>query len=123
MAWNLVSDRPIYIQLVDRIKLGILSGEFSAGSRMPSVRDLAAEAGVNPNTMQKALSELEREGFLTSQRTSGRFVSMDDSIFAQVKESLAMEAIEEFLEKMARLGFDREQVAAMIASFVPKEEH
>ncbi|MEA5011376.1 MAG: GntR family transcriptional regulator [Angelakisella sp.] len=123
MAWNLVSDRPIYIQLVDRIKLGILSGEFPAGSRMPSVRDLAAEAGVNPNTMQKALSELERDGFLTSQRTSGRFVSVDDSIFAQVKESLAMEAIEEFLEKMARLGFDREQVAAMIASFVPKEEH
>ena len=121
MTWNFVSDRPIYIQLADQIKMGILSGEFPAGERLPSVRDLATEAGVNPNTMQRALSELEREGYLYSQRTSGRFVSADGHVFEQVKESLAMEAIEEFFEKMSRLGLDRQQVIQMMKEFAEKE--
>ena len=75
MQWNLSDNRPIYLQLMDTITLAITSGALPAGSRLPSVRELAAQAGVNPNTMQRALSELERSGLLYSQRTAGRFVT------------------------------------------------
>ena len=77
MEWNFRSDLPIYSQLVERIKLGIVSGSFRPGERLPSVRDMAAEAGVNPNTMQRALQELERDGMVYAQRTAGRFVTED----------------------------------------------
>ena len=77
MPWNLDSSRPIYTQLVERIQLDILAGKYQPGARLPSVRDLASEAGVNPNTMQKALAELERENLVHSARTSGRFITED----------------------------------------------
>ena len=75
MTWKLDSDRPIYAQLLELIQMRIISGHYPAGSRLPSVRELAAEAGVNPNTMQKAFSELERNGLIWTQRTAGRFVT------------------------------------------------
>ena len=75
MSWTFKEDRPIYSQLVEHIKLGIVSGEWSPGSKLPSVRDLAEEAGVNPNTMQRALADLEREGLVHSKRTSGRYIT------------------------------------------------
>lgn len=75
MTWELNSDRPIYSQIMDKIKTDIISGKYPVGSKIPSVRELAAEASVNPNTMQKALSELEREGLLFSRRTSGRYIT------------------------------------------------
>ena len=75
MTWNLTGDRPIWLQLMERLQLGIVTGEYQAGERLPSVRELAAEAAVNPNTMQKALTELERSGLLYAQRTAGRFVT------------------------------------------------
>lgn len=77
MSWNLSSERPIYAQIMERITLDIVSGIYLPGARLPSVRDLAQDAGVNPNTMQKALSELERTGLVISQRTSGRFITED----------------------------------------------
>ena len=77
MQWNFDGNAPIYTQLVDQIKLGIVSGEWIPGQRVPAVRELAVEAGVNPNTMQRALQELERQGLMFSQRTSGRFVTED----------------------------------------------
>ena len=77
MRWNIRSDAPVYSQLVEHIKLAIVSGEFPLGSRLPSVRELAAEAGVNPNTMQRAFAELEREGLVLTQRTAGRTVTED----------------------------------------------
>ena len=77
MAWELDSDRPIFIQIVERIQMEIISGKYSPGDKLPSVRDLAAVAAVNPNTMQKALTELERTGLVYSQRTSGRFITED----------------------------------------------
>ena len=79
MAWNLDSDRPIYAQLLERIQLQIVSGIYGPGDKLPSVRDLAAEASVNPNTMQKAFAELERSGLIETKRTSGRFVTEDNS--------------------------------------------
>ena len=77
MPWELSNDRPIYLQLMERIQMDIVSGKYHAGDKLPSVRDLAIEAAVNPNTMQKALSELERVGLVYSQRTSGRFITED----------------------------------------------
>ena len=119
--WEFSGDRPIYLQLMDRIKMGILSGEFPSGERLPSVRDLAAQAGVNPNTMQRALAELEREGYLCGQRTSGRSVSTDSQVLGRMRESLAMEATKEFLGKMRGLGMDRHQVIGLIESLDEKE--
>ena len=77
MRWEFSNDAPIYTQLIQQIKVGIVAGVFPPGERLPSVRELATEAGVNPNTMQRALAELERDGLVYSQRTAGRFVTED----------------------------------------------
>ena len=77
MSWNLNPEYPIYTQIMEHITSDIISGTYAPGSKLPSVRELAQTAGVNPNTMQKALSELEHTGLLYSQRTSGRFVTED----------------------------------------------
>ena len=98
MAWELDSDRPIFIQIVERIQMEIISGKYSPGDKLPSVRDLAAVAAVNPNTMQKALTELERTGLVYSQRTSGRFITEDAKMIEELKNNLAQEQIKEFLE-------------------------
>ena len=93
MAWNLDSDRPIYAQLLERIQLQIVSGIYAPGDKLPSVRDLAAEASVNPNTMQKAFAELERSGLIETKRTSGRFVTEDKNMITQIRTQLAKEEI------------------------------
>ena len=97
MPWELDNDRPIYLQLMERIQQDIVSGIYKPGDRLPSVRDLAVEAAVNPNTMQKALSELERSGLVYSQRTSGRFITEDTRLLDEMKTSLASEHILQFL--------------------------
>lgn len=85
MAWTLDSDRPIFLQIVERIQTDIVSGRYQPGDKLPSVRDLAAEASVNPNTMQKAFAELERTGLVYSRRTSGRFITEDCHMIEPVK--------------------------------------
>ena len=105
MAWELDSDRPIFIQIVERIQMEIISGKYSPGDKLPSVRDLAAVAAVNPNTMQKALTELERTGLVYSQRTSGRFITEDAIMIEELKNNLAQEQIKEFLENMSKRGY------------------
>ncbi len=107
MPWNLNSSRPIFIQLIEIIQIDIISGKYAPGGKLPSVRDLAAEAAVNPNTMQKALSELERSGLVFSQRTSGRFITEDTKMIEELKSRLAKEKIEEFLENMQQLGYQK----------------
>ena len=114
MPWELDNDRPIYLQLMERIQQDIVSGIYKPGDRLPSVRDLAVEAAVNPNTMQKALSELERSGLVYSQRTSGRFITEDTQLLDEMKTSLASEHFLQFLEKMKQLGFQKEEIAALI---------
>ena len=114
MEWNFCSDLPIYSQLVVQIKQGIVSGAFSPGERLASVRDMAAEAGVNPNTMQRALQALEQEGLVYSQRTSGRFVTEDSNVIEKVKEAFAREHIQRFLENMEKLGYNREEILALL---------
>ena len=89
MPWNLDSSRPIYLQIIERVQMDIITGRYQPGDKLPSVRDLAQEAAVNPNTMQKALSELERSGLIYSQRTSGRFITEDKELIHQMKKELA----------------------------------
>ena len=114
MPWELDNDRPIYLQLMERIQQDIISGIYKPGDRLPSVRDLAVEAAVNPKKKQKALSELERSGLVYSQRTSGRFITEDTQLLDEMKTSLASEHILQFLEKMKQLGFQKEETAALI---------
>ena len=115
MTWSFTPDRPIYIQLQERLKLSIVSGLHPPGDKLPAVRDLALEAAVNPNTVQRALAELEREGLVHSQRTSGRFVTEDTAVIEKMKNALAMELVDAFLEKMAAIGYGAKETAALIA--------
>ena len=121
MRWNIRSDAPVYSQLVEHIKLAIVSGEFPLGSRLPSVRELAAEAGVNPNTMQRAFAELEREGLVFTQRTAGRTVTEDALRIETVKRRLAAAAIQTFWVSMRLLGFDQSEALQMLAESGKKE--
>ena len=114
MNWHFNSDMPIYAQLISQIKFAIVSGELPPGERMSTVRDLASEAGVNPNTMQRAFQELEREGLVFSQRSSGRFVTEDVSIIEKAKMALAQEHISKFISSMERLGYDRAEIIALL---------
>ena len=114
MDWTFRGDQPIYAQLISRIKQGIVSGDLPPGSRLPSVRDLATEAGVNPNTMQRALQELEREGMVYSQRTAGRFVTEDVKQIERAKRAFASEHIRVFLDGMAKLGYGRGEILALL---------
>ena len=114
MNWVFQNGIPIYSQLADGIKARIISGEYSAGSRLPSVRELAAEAGVNPNTMQRALSSLEQDGFLHSERTTGRFVTDDMALISASKKELARQKIDEFLSQMSILGFTSADILQLI---------
>ena len=114
MNWHFNSDMPIYTQLISQIKFAIVSGELPPGERMSTVRDLASEAGVNPNTMQRAFQELEREGLVFSQRSSGRFVTEDVSIIEKAKMALAQEHISKFISSMERLGYDRAEIIALL---------
>ena len=134
MEWHFRNDQPIYTQLTQQITLAILSGSIPSGGRLPTVRELAADAGVNPNTVQKAyrmlgngdeavnraLAELEGTGLLHTQRTAGRFVTEDTAVIQSAKEDLARSRTREYLESMAQLGYDRQQVKALLEEW--KEE-
>lgn len=122
MPWNLNSDRPIFIQLIEKIKIDIISGQYAPGDKLPSVRELAQKASVNPNTMQKALSELERTGLVYSQRTSGRFITEDMGMIEELKTTLAEEVISDFLENMQKLGYQNEETLSLLAKFFISDE-
>ena len=122
MHWELNDDRPIYAQLVDEIRLRIVSGIYPLGEKLPSVRDLAAEASVNPNTMQKALSELERMELVHTQRTSGRTVTEDASLVRSTRDSLAGAQVAAFLERMRQLGFTPHEAGAHLEKAIKEAE-
>lgn len=114
MTWTFRADTPIYTQLARALTLRIVAGIYQAGEKLPSVRDLAAEAGVNPNTMQKAMTELEREGLMHSQRTSGRFVTEDTAMIEKAKDGLAEEQLTQFLSAMKDLGYGLPQIIKLL---------
>ena len=121
MQWQFSNDAPIYTQLIRQVKAGIVTGAFPPGERLPSVRDLATEAGVNPNTLQRALAELERDGLVYSQRTAGRFVTEDTTMINAAKRSLAERHVKSFLEAMLGLGFRREEIISLIEQEMGEE--
>ena len=114
MAWNLSSDRPVFIQIIDRLKLDIITGSYQPGDKLPSVRDLANEASVNPNTMQRALAELERKNVVVTFRTSGRTVTEDKAMIRETRNALVREQVDEFLKKMKEMGFEKEEIIELL---------
>ena len=114
MTWQFSDDRPIYTQLMDQIQLKIICGEYKAGEKLPSVRELAADAAVNPNTMQKALSELERSNLVYSQRTSGRFITEDTKMIDDLRKNLAHNEIQQFLFNMKKIGFTKDEIINLL---------
>ncbi len=117
MPWELRNDRQIWQQLAETLTLRIVSGLYPSGVKLPSVRDLAAEAGVNPNTMQRALSSLEESNLLCSQRNTGRFVTQDTDLINVTRSALAQAEYAIFCQKMHRLGYHTEE----IEQFFPKK--
>ncbi len=118
MPWNLSNDGPIYLQLIRHIKLLILSGRYECGEHFPAVRELAAEASVNPNTMQKALTVLEQEGLLINNRTTGRTVTSDQSMIDETRNQMAKDILTQCRQSLQQLGFS----AAEAKDLIMKEE-
>lgn len=114
MNWILVNDRPIYIQLTEQITQYIVAGIFKPGTRMASVRDLAADAGVNPNTMQRAMAELERNGLVKTHRTTSRMITEDMEMLNNIRNELAGARVAEFLDGMKTIGFSPKEAAALL---------
>lgn len=98
------NDRPIYVQLVEQLKLYIVSGKLELGSRMPSVRDLALQIKVNPNTVQKALAELEEQGLIYTERTNGKYIATNQELIENIKKELAKQTAQTYLTDMEKLG-------------------
>lgn len=114
MAWDMDSDRPIYAQLVERIKMQIVSGYYPCGAKLPSVRELAAEAAVNPNTMQRAFAELERSGLILTQRTNGRTVTEDKAMVEGVRHDMARGHMHTFVDRMRELGYTGDEILTLL---------
>ena len=122
MEWQFRNDIPIYTQLVEQIKQRIVSGVFTPGQRLPAVREFALDAGVNPNTMQRALAELERDGLVHSQRTSGRFVTENAALIQQLREELARQQLQQLFRSMTELGYKRDEIIQLVNRMGTEEE-
>lgn len=114
MEWDIRNDQPIYTQLIQQVTLAILSGTFPCGGRLPPVREMAAEAGVNPNTMQRAMAQLDQDGLTRADRTAGRLVTQDTGILDAVRRAEAQVAVQQFFDAMAELGYSRQEAAELI---------
>lgn len=119
MNWNITAGRPVYVQLIEQLELALVAGEFPPGSRIPPVRELAADAGVNPNTMQRALQELEGRGLLQAQRTAGRTVTADDAALRALRLRRAKALAEEFRHQMQALSMEESEIEALLRESAP----
>ena len=114
MDWQIAAGRPVYIQLVEQLERAVVTGVYPPGERVPAVRDLAAQAQVNPNTMQRALAEMESRGLLVTQRTTGRTVTSDTALIAKTRQALAASLAQDFLAQAKALGLTREEILALL---------
>ena len=121
MAWNYKPGVPIYQQIVSIMKAGIASGTYPAGSRVPTVREMALEAGVNPNTMQRAFAEMEREGYFYSVRTSGRYVTEETEKLKDLRKSLSQAHIGELFRQLRGLGMKDEEILTAVREWTETE--
>ena len=114
MEWNLDDSRPIWPQLKEQLLREIIAGRYAMGGPFPTVRDLAEDAGVNRNTMQRAMADLEADGFLITNRTAGRVVTTDENLIGEMKRKLAEQNVEKFIGEMEAIGYTAEDVVEMI---------
>ena len=114
MEWKLEDNRPIWIQLTEQLKRRIIAGVYPPGSKLPPVRELAAEAGVNPNTMQRALAQLEQDGLAHADRTAGRLVTQDTGVLDAERAAQARVMIQQYLDAMAALGYSRREAVLLL---------
>lgn len=114
MGWTFDDGRSIYVQLVEQIQARIIKGEYPPGSKLQTVRELAGEAKVNPNTMQKALAELERTGLVYAQRTNGRFVTEDEEMIQRMRKQKGMDVTRQFISQMEEIGYTREEIMLIL---------
>ena len=114
MAWKFTSDRPVYLQIAERISRSVLSGEYAPGAQIPSVRQLALEAAVNPNTVQHAFTELESEGIIISKGTLGRYVTEDTHLVEACRQRMAEQLVADFVKNITELSVTKEQAITMI---------
>ena len=121
MGWNVEGSGPIWMQLHQQLMQRISSGVYPRGSKIPTVRELAAEAGVNPNTMQRALSQLEADGLVVTNRTAGRTVTEDGEVLDSMCRQLAREQIRSYLDGMEQLGFTRQQAIDLVQTWKEEE--
>lgn len=117
MKWEFKNGIPIYLQIIAQIKVMIASGELRAGSKIPPVREMAVEAGVNPNTMQRALTQLEQEGLLYTQRTAGRFVSEDENVMKELRKAMSEQYIAELFHNLEKMGMDKQEIIAAVKDY------
>lgn len=122
MSWEFQDHLPIYAQLMDTLKRRIVTGRYLPGEKLPSVRELAAEAGINRNTVQRAFSELEREGLIYTQRATGKYVTENEADIKSAREDLARTQVADFLRAMQSLGFSVGDVIVLLQSFNESEE-
>lgn len=118
MAWKFDEKSPIYAQIAQHVKMQIISNQVKSGDQLPTVREYAEEAGVNPNTMQRAFTELEREGMVYSQRTSGRFVTEDTDLIAEKRLEVAQLELQNFVDNMQKIGFSKEDIVPELDRFL-----
>lgn len=112
--WDFNNEKPVYMQIMEEIKAKVISGEYTAGQRIPSVRELAEDARVNPNTMQKALMETEREGLIFSMRTSGKYITNDVEMISNLKTETAKKELDIFFKRMNKIGLKKEEIIEII---------
>lgn len=110
MAYNFDNERPIYIQLVEMVKMQIISGKLKSGEKLPSVREYANDVKVNPNTMQKALQELEREKLIYTERTNGKYVTDDKKLIGKYKHEMAKDITTSFVKDMHDIGIEKDEI-------------
>ena len=110
MEWKVKSDRAVYLQIIDYIRMQIFSGEIGSGDKLLSVRELSNVLNVNPNTVQRAYAELERTGLVDTIRNTGREVTTNLEIIKQSKEELAREYTAEYFLNMVNMGFAKEEI-------------
>ncbi len=118
MEWNFKNGIPIYSQIIDAMTMRIASGSYQPGEKLPSVRDLAMDAGVNPNTMQRALAELERRGLVYSERTSGRYVTKEETVLNSLHDELAKKYFDEFAASLRKIGMSGEDIARAVTVWI-----
>ncbi|MGX7073458.1 GntR family transcriptional regulator [Falseniella ignava] len=118
MSWIFDNNRPIYLQIMEKIKLQIVSHKLEPNQQLPTVRELASEAGVNPNTIQRALSDLEREGLVYSKRTTGRFVTEDLDLIIQSRKQLSEEQLQHFVTSMLQFGYKKEELVSVLSDYI-----